>query len=677
MKRMIRLAAILAAICLLLTATGALADTGVKAIKGDFAARSGNSVFLILPNTESGSSLYTRAANAAGNLTLVDSATEITDVLCVGDAQYYLRYAAGQYQIIRRDSSGLRNMVAFFPATQDQSVNSLSYYGGSLYVLVNKVLTKVDPLTGAAEQVSAHKMREYTIADGFVYFASDDHTTNYDKESFLNKNNADARIKQTEGQLYAMNLENSSELALFEYGVSDIKAHGNYVYFANFQDSYTVASDTSEWLAGYLYRYDVTTNTVEKVFDEYTWAYYPSDSGVVIYQKNLLGILSADGVTTVYAPEDMSKLCSVGNEALIYEYTSKRLSLIPFSGSGAVTLSTGDLIISSDESGNAATAIGSANTQTQTADTQQNTTTTNTQPQITSTNPVGTTSNVKPSPSSKQGLIVLGNKSDAVRALQTRLKELGYLDSVDGYFGKTTENAVKAFQRACGLSADGQVGSKTLEILNSANAPMKGATLYTVPSGTTTNTTTANTTTANTATSNTNTGSTAASGSVKYGDSGSAVRSVQQRLVALGYLEEVDGVFGKQTLWAVRTFQKAAGLSVDGKVGPRTLNKLNSSSAPKYSGDVPEVESNSYIFPYSDRVKLTQSDILALDRDMWAYARNEIYARHGYVFNKAEFASYFTSKGWYKPGGFKTSDLSDIEWYNMELIRDMEERYPD
>ena len=55
------------------------------------------------------------------------------------------------------------------------------------------------------------------------------------------------------------------------------------------------------------------------------------------------------------------------------------------------------------------------------------------------------------------------DKNDNVRAMQERLKELGYLNgTVDGAFGDQTWRAVIDFQRANGLTPDGDAGPATL-----------------------------------------------------------------------------------------------------------------------------------------------------------------------------------------------------------------------
>ena len=57
----------------------------------------------------------------------------------------------------------------------------------------------------------------------------------------------------------------------------------------------------------------------------------------------------------------------------------------------------------------------------------------------------------------------LGSKGDEVRRIQKKLRELGYYNgNVDGIYGQATKKAVIAFQKNCGITADGIAGSKTL-----------------------------------------------------------------------------------------------------------------------------------------------------------------------------------------------------------------------
>lgn len=77
-------------------------------------------------------------------------------------------------------------------------------------------------------------------------------------------------------------------------------------------------------------------------------------------------------------------------------------------------------------------------------------------------------------------------KGEDVKILQTKLNALGYsCGSVDGYFGKNTNNALMLFQKDRGLTVDGICGSKTIEALNTkynVESPTEQTT-YTVVSG--------------------------------------------------------------------------------------------------------------------------------------------------------------------------------------------------
>lgn len=141
-------------------------------------------------------------------------------------------------------------------------------------------------------------------------------------------------------------------------------------------------------------------------------------------------------------------------------------------------------------------------------------------------------------------MTVLGDSGDDVIVVQSRLYELGYLESyynTKGTFDESTEIAVKEFQAANNLSVDGKVGKNTKEALYSPDAKGKG---------------------------------------FEIGDQDPAIKTYQERLKELGYLTtEPDGIFGKDTQIAVKRFQVQNDLIEDGFLGPVTRAKLMSSDA--------------------------------------------------------------------------------------------------
>ncbi len=61
----------------------------------------------------------------------------------------------------------------------------------------------------------------------------------------------------------------------------------------------------------------------------------------------------------------------------------------------------------------------------------------------------------------------------------------------------------------------------------------------------------------------------------KYGSRGDEVRQIQTKLKRWGYYNgNVDGIYGSQTLAAVKWFQSKNGLTVDGIAGKNTLEAM-------------------------------------------------------------------------------------------------------
>jgi peptidoglycan hydrolase-like protein with peptidoglycan-binding domain len=80
--------------------------------------------------------------------------------------------------------------------------------------------------------------------------------------------------------------------------------------------------------------------------------------------------------------------------------------------------------------------------------------------------PIVSTNNIKPKNSGDLPVLRLGMQGDAVEKLQQRLKVLGFFpNTVTGYFGTSTESAVKAAQTKFKMTADGIVGGETWRLL--------------------------------------------------------------------------------------------------------------------------------------------------------------------------------------------------------------------
>lgn len=92
-----------------------------------------------------------------------------------------------------------------------------------------------------------------------------------------------------------------------------------------------------------------------------------------------------------------------------------------------------------------------------------------------------------------------------------------------------------------------------------------------------------------------------------------------------------------------------------------------------------QVEKDStYILPDSNTRKLTRADLQGLSKEQLRLARNEIFARHGMIFDRPDLDAYFGEKSWYKPtysydDFYDKVEMSAIEEANVALINQVEE----
>ncbi len=150
-----------------------------------------------------------------------------------------------------------------------------------------------------------------------------------------------------------------------------------------------------------------------------------------------------------------------------------------------------------------------------------------------------------------------GSKGNAVIELQQLLQKQGfYTGKIDGDFGAGTTNAVLKFQKANGLVTDGIFGSSSWTKLRAISKPP----VTTLPT-------------------------------LLPGSQGATVTQAQQLLKAKGYYQgRIDGDFGAGTRDAVAAFQRANGLTVDGKVGEQTWKKLQAPAIADVTPQPPVIE---------------------------------------------------------------------------------------
>lgn len=137
--------------------------------------------------------------------------------------------------------------------------------------------------------------------------------------------------------------------------------------------------------------------------------------------------------------------------------------------------------------------------------------------------------------------IKIASKGDDVTLIQDILRALHFFSGkIDSIFGPLTENAVKEFQNANGLAADGIVGPITWDSMQNAINPEELDFIL-----------------------------------LKEDNTGDEVIILQHKLKKLGFFPgSVTGSFGPETTLAIKNFQRKNGLKVDGVVDSKTWEKL-------------------------------------------------------------------------------------------------------
>lgn len=87
-----------------------------------------------------------------------------------------------------------------------------------------------------------------------------------------------------------------------------------------------------------------------------------------------------------------------------------------------------------------------------------------------------------------------------------------------------------------------------------------------------------------------------------------------------------------------------------------------------------EEAKGAFLFP-SDSVLITDEELEKLDDKKIELIKNEIYARHGYIFTNQALKKYFESFSWYKPNDdYSPKLLNQTEKANLKIIKKFQSR---
>lgn len=87
-----------------------------------------------------------------------------------------------------------------------------------------------------------------------------------------------------------------------------------------------------------------------------------------------------------------------------------------------------------------------------------------------------------------------------------------------------------------------------------------------------------------------------------------------------------------------------------------------------------DIEKDAFLFP-SDSVLITEGELEKLDDKTVELIKNEIYARHGYIFTNRALKKYFESFNWYEPNEeYSPNLLNPTEKANLKTIKKFQSR---
>ena len=623
----------LALLCALLLAIPAMALFGESLQASPFVAEGNGVVYAVFPGDE-GAMLVSVPA-AGGEPTTLESASLISNLICERGTLYYFNKLGNAMQLMKREAGGASAVMLRF--TDGSLADNLLWYEDALYMLVDNLPYKVDPRDNQMSALSSTPMSEFIIQSDIIYYVSKTDTKDYEVTS------ADGSpLTATGGLLHSINIDGSDDEVAFAEGVSMLRASGTMLYFHNYANPY-IMGDAEQWIEGTLTRIDLGTGEIKPVGPDYDWDFFAVSDGVIVYQMDTLTLYDLEGgARQVGEPQGFCSIGVIGGNIYVLDTASGTLTRADYTIDALPVTLSDALPMPSTEDGDDLDVDDDDE-----SDTTSYTTATDDDYVL----PSSGTHKLSDSLLDRLSLSTLGYARNEILARHGYVfktaKYRNYFNSKSWYtpggYSYNKLNSVERYnvERIKYFEAKKSGSTRSGATISDYIFKDSGKKLLTDKQ-------------------------------VKNLDPDLLPYARNEILARHGYefkTKVYRDYFMKRT-WYSPGGYKESNLSKTEWANISLIKKYEKSSSGS-SGS--SGSSKDYIFANSDTKKLTKAQIRKLSKSDMGIARNEILARHGYVFKTKKYKDYFAKKSWYSAGGYKASNLNSIEWYNIDLIKACED----
>ena len=291
----------------LMLCAAAYAEETADFVQGGSAAKCGGEYFIRV--SEGDSEALVRIDDAGGAHISI-RADGIGDMVEYGGVLYYLMRTGDKWAIMGLESDMAFTAFEFEPGV---TVSDIGVRDGMFFVLADEKLHILYMKQGLCLQLAGARMAEYAVHGDWAYYVSLD----AQEEHALSDGSSVAR--RSAGRLCRVNMSTGKTETLVPEGADGLRYTDGRLYFHNFADRYLMGAGEGMTLEGYLYSYDIASDTYTRLTGSYDWDYAVISGSVYVLRQEGLMKLTVDGWQTVAVVPDNVQTEPAGDAVICYD----------------------------------------------------------------------------------------------------------------------------------------------------------------------------------------------------------------------------------------------------------------------------------------------------------------------------------------------------------------------